>query len=131
VAEALNGRLSEFTFDGSFVRTYHAGYAAGHIAATAADRLAVSRSSTHYALLLDRGNGARALRRRLSVDASAKYEALAGHDLLTSDSAHAWVFDQRDAEICGYQSPQATPECRRLPAALVRRLARWRDARVA
>lgn len=134
VAEALNGRVSEFTFDGKFVRTFSSPFAAGSLGATSRQTLAIARSATHYALRLDaRGGGSNALRRPpLSArDRRSRWSVLVGHDLLAADSSRWWVLDQGTGDVCVYDEPRATAQCRSLPADLRARLGAYRDHRVA
>ena len=131
VAEALNGRVSEFTFDGKFVRSLRSRFAAGSVGATARATLAVSRSETHYAALLDSNGDASAALRRPPVRSRDRWSVLSGHDLLAADSARWWVLDQATGDVCVYETPQAAAHCRPLPVALLARLNEYRNRRVA
>lgn len=134
VAEALNGRVSAFSFDGRFVRAFASPFAAGALGASTHAMVAIARSSTHYAAQLDSvGEPVAALPRpRLSRhDASDRWRLLLGHDLVAADSSRLWVLDQMDGRICSYARPDAPPHCRALPASLRRRLREYRDQRVA
>lgn len=134
VGEALNGRVSEFTIAGRFVKAYASPYAAGALSTTARGTLSAARSSTHYAArLVDGGNPPGALRRarRQQREAHERWIALPGHDLIASDSATAWVFDQATGVLCRYAGPHSAGRCHALPAPVIARLRQYRDNRVA
>jgi hypothetical protein len=134
VAEALNGRVSEFTFDGKFVRSLRSRFAAGSVGATARATLSMSRSASHYAALLDSGRDASDALRRAPIarnDRRARWSVLSGHDLLAADSVRWWVFDQATGDVCVYDEPRSKGRCRPFPAALLARLNDYRNHRVA
>lgn len=131
VAEALNGRVSEFALAGNFVRSFRSRYAAGSIGATSRTLLAISRSDSYYAAQIDMSDDPPSALRRPPPQSTNRWSVLAGHDLLAADSAHWWVFDQGTGDVCQFDSPRATPRCRRLPASLLARLNEYRDRRVA
>jgi hypothetical protein len=139
VGEALNGRVSEFTTSGRFVRAYVSPYAAGALSLTAHDVVSAARSHTHYATrLVTDGQPPLALRRMLlrqreqqeQHEPRDRWVALPGHDLIASDSASTWVFDQASARLCRYDHPRSAGSCSELPAPLLARLREYRDNRV-
>ena len=133
VAEAMNGRVSEFTHDGTFVTTYRAPFSAGALAATADAILVAVQSSSNFGAALGRGfEPTPALRRVRGVrDATDRWASLPGHDLIAADSAGVWVFDQGTGDVCFYVDRRARPFCRALPASLHARLHEYRAERVA
>jgi hypothetical protein len=131
VAEALNGRVSEFAFDGAFIRSLRSRYAAGSIGATSQAVLAISRSDSHYAAQIDMSDDPPRALRRPPARSPNRWTVLTGHDLLAADSAHWWVFDQGTGDVCEFDSPRATARCRAFPAALLARLSDYRNRRVA
>ena len=134
VGEALNGRVSEFTVAGQFVQAYASPFAAGALSATARNAVSAARSPTHYATrLVNDGNPPFALRRaRPQAGAQRdRWIALPGHDLIASDSATTWVFDQATAAVCRYDEPRSAGLCATLPTSLLMRLRQYRDERVA
>lgn len=134
VAEAFNGRVSEFAFDGRFVATYRAPFAAGALAASAYALLTASQSTSVFGVLLARGSDPqRALprARRATGAGNARWPAVPGHDLIAADSSGVWVFDQGPGNVCYYTAPRARPRCRALPLSLHARLHEYRDERVA
>lgn len=132
VAEAQNGRVSEFSLDGKFIRSFTAGFAAGSISANDDYVLTASRSNSHYAVLLTDNPPVSALVRPsvLPGEVSDRWSQLPGHDLLVADSNRVWVFDQGRALLCGYATPHSRPRCQVLPANIRHRLESYRSARV-
>jgi hypothetical protein len=134
VAEALNGRVSEFALDGRFVRTYPSPFAAGAIAASGATAYSAARSASHYAVRLAASTEpSPVLRRRPRGAAGARerWRAVPGHDLIVTDSTGTWVFDQGAGELCRFSGEGDQPFCRGLPPDVRERLAAYRDDRVA
>jgi len=134
VAEALNGRVSQFTPDGVFIRTYLSPFAAGAIDATRASVFAAARSPSHYAMRLEQASEPRPVFRRAGLarhEVRERWSSLPGHDLVAADSATLWILDQGSAALCAFHPRRATPSCRQLPGDLVERLRRYRDERVA
>jgi hypothetical protein len=134
VAEALNGRVSEFLLDGRFVTVYRAPFAAGSLTASSEDLFIASRSDETFASRLRRGDDPEAVMRRARRNVPSNTErwfALPGHDLLAADSGGVWVFDQGRGDVCFYATQGARPACRALPVALHLRLHQYRAVRVA
>jgi hypothetical protein len=134
VAEAFNGRVSEFTHDGRFVATYRAPFAAGAVAASARSLFTASQSRSSFGVVLTRGaEPARALprARRIGGASRGRWPAVPGHDLIAADSVGVWVFDQGPGDVCFYAAPRARPHCRSLPTSLHVRLHQYRVERVA
>jgi hypothetical protein len=131
--EAHNGRVSEFRLDGTFIGTRVAGFAAGAVSADNQHVYTASRSNDFYAnLASDDSLPANALRRPAYAGGTARgrWSKLPGHDLIVSDSATTWVFDQGRGILCEFASPEAPPDCNRLPRRILERLERYRDSRV-
>ena len=133
VAEALNGRVSEFSHDGRFVETYPAPFAAGALAATHATIFVAAQSVSNFGAALGRGSEPEpALRRARKLrERDERWAGLPGHDLIAADSVGVWVFDQGTGDVCFYADERARPLCRALPASLHARLHDYRDERVA
>ena len=132
VSEALNGRISEFTLRGEFVRSYASPFAADALALTATRIYAAARSSTHYAALVDgRSEPRNALRRASPPARDAHIRADRGADLIAADSAEAWVFDVNAGSLCEYAHADRARRCVRFPRALLSRLREYRNERVA
>ena len=134
VAEALNGRVSQFTLEGSFIRAYLSPFAAGAIGATNSAVFAAARSQTHYAMRLENSAEPRRMFRRTRLqrqNLNERWRMLPGHDLIAADSSQLWILDQGTALLCAYVPPRQTGTCRALPHTLVERLGRYRDERVA
>jgi hypothetical protein len=137
VAEALNGRVSELTLTGGFVRSYNAPFAAGALTASVHTTLIATRADGDYAGVLH-GDGAPRLalprvdRSDKSRNASrdARWHALPGHDLIVADSNGAWVFDQATGDVCRYDVDETLERCSPLPLSLLERLNAYRTERV-
>lgn len=133
VAEALNGRVSEFTLDGRFVRAYHSPFAAGAIATTSTRAVTAATSSTHYAMLLVRDSApisSLPRMRRADRRPRTRWAVLPGHDLVAGDSTRFWVFDQGSGSVCRFDHVGRKGRCATLPGQLIQRLRRYRDERV-
>jgi hypothetical protein len=131
--EALNGRVSEFMFDGTFVRTYVSPYAAGAITAAPFGVYSAARSLTDHASALGDHAEPPAALSRSSKRTSAmqeRWSILPGHDLLASDSSTTWVFDQGIGSLCAFRRARGNPRCSLLPEDLDARLHRYRRERV-
>lgn len=134
VAEALNGRVSEFGMNGQFIHAYASPFAAGSLAATRTAVVAAARSPTHYGnQLRRRGPPVPALRRpRIATQESQRrWIDARGHDLIAGDSTAFWTLDQVTGALCRYDAPDDSGSCRLLPTALRNRLMRYREERVA
>lgn len=134
VGEAHNGRISEFTLGGAFVKTYPSPFAAGAVSATVDAILSASRSTDYYAARVLHGSLPVDVLRRPAADpadGNGRWNLLPGHDLIASDSSRTWVFDQGRGLICEYETPDSSPKCTALPQLLLDRLRRYRDDRVA
>jgi hypothetical protein len=134
VGEARNGRVSEFTLDGAFVRTYPSPFAAGAVSAASVAILSASQSNDYYATLAAPDSLPVNALRRPVIDRFAlqdRWIRLPGHDLIASDSLRTWVFDQGRGLLCEYDAPAGTPKCFTLPLNVLHRLRRYRDDRVA
>ncbi|HKS06242.1 MAG TPA: hypothetical protein VJR92_08025, partial [Gemmatimonadaceae bacterium] len=134
VAEALNGRVSEFRLNGEFVTTYRAPFAAGALTVSERGMFAASQSEKSFGVRLQSGHDpSAALRRsrRHTRREDDRWAALPGHDLMAADSTGVWVFEQGHGDICFYAADDARPSCRALPASLRARLHEYRAARVA
>jgi hypothetical protein len=132
VGEALNGRVSEFTLTGRFVRVYASPFAAGALSVSRRGIVTAAQSNTHYATFLGSVDPPPVLPRTRSRVRSkdGRWTALPGHDLIASDSASTWVLDQGTARICRYGTPNAIAQCAALPPDLLTRLRQYRDDRV-
>ncbi|HYV97380.1 MAG TPA: hypothetical protein VE967_08015 [Gemmatimonadaceae bacterium] len=134
VAEALGGRVSEFTIAGRFVRAFSSPFGAGAIVAEGGDTYVAARSYSHYAdRLRADAEPSPALRRAIvrGHGPGQRWRAMPGHDLLASADAAIWTFDQATLELCTFASAAAHPRCLALPRDLERRIDRYRDTRVA
>jgi hypothetical protein len=134
VAEALNGRVSEFTTGGRFVRTYSSPFAAGALAATHSVVVTAARSHTHYAARLQVAADQKPVLPRPRLPASlanVRWSRVPGHDLIAADSASVWTLDQGTGALCRFEHPSRAGSCRQLPETLLQRLRQYRDDRVA
>lgn len=131
VAEALNGRVSEFSLDGEYRRSYFAPFAAGAVAVASNSAVIAARSSTHYAASLTTSETPEFVLRRAASSDTGRWRILAGHDLISSDSSQFWVFDQGSGMLCAFPALTQRGTCRSLPASLLERLRAYRDSRVA
>jgi hypothetical protein len=130
VSEAINGRVSEFTLDGRYVRVYRAPFAAGSMTLHDSQPIVSIRSSRTYAARLLRDHTVHDVFVRRRAPSSGRWKRLSGHDLLASTSTTHWVFDQATASLCRFPDLKAADVCYRLPAALDRAIHDYRDHRV-
>lgn len=128
--EAYNGRISEFTLDGVYVRSWPASFAAGALSVNDTSILTSARSADFYVSAI--GNEPRPRLRRFSTSSAAavRWKKMLGHDLIARDKDHVWIFDQANGLLCVFRLNDERPRCSRLPSALFSRLAAYRDVRV-
>ncbi len=106
VGEALNGRVSEFTIDGTIREDVHIAICSRRAEHDRARR--PERRAIEHALCRAIGRRRQPTSVRCGVphrrqrEPRERWVALPGHDLIASDSATTWVFDQATGVLCRY-----------------------------